>query len=322
MYTQRFIYQGLVGRPSCHAATIAELPSGQYLCAFYAGTDEGAADVAILTSRLSDEVDGWQEPRVVIDSPGKSDGNPVLHVDGYGHVWLFYVTQQQPGWDNVLMYAVKSEDEGRTWERPSLLSETVGWMTRTKPLRLAPGRTILPCYDEVKWRGFCLVSDDECRHWEPSATMESPVSTIQPTLVARDDGSLLALLRSAPPASRADERRIWRSESRDGGMTWSPCEPTDLPNPNSGIDAVRLDSGEVVLLYNDTAEGRTPLSLAMSLDGGATWKLRWHLETEPGEFSYPAVIQGHGGRLHAVYTWKRTHIKHVMCTRNWLTGPR
>ena len=36
------------------------------------------------------------------------------------------------------------------------------------------------------------------------------------------------------------------------------------------------------------------------------------LESEPGEYSYPAVIQTSDGLVHVAYTWKRQRIKHVV----------
>jgi predicted neuraminidase len=36
------------------------------------------------------------------------------------------------------------------------------------------------------------------------------------------------------------------------------------------------------------------------------------LETEPGEYSYPAVIQADDGKLHVTYTWKRKRIRYVV----------
>lgn len=320
MFQVRFLYEQLPNCPSCHAGTIVELPSGEYLAAWYAGSWEGHQDVAIYAAHLRHELHGWQDVRSVVNTPGKSEGNPVLHVDRWGHVWLFYVTQQEPGWDNVLMYARKSEDEGRTWGDPVLLSETLGWMTKNKPLRLSCGRTLLPCYDERTWRSFCLLSDDECVSWRPSGWIEGPVPVIQPTLLERPDGTILALLRSGPPEDRPEQRLIWRSLSEDGGLTWSPCEPTALPNPNSGTDTTVLDTGHAVLAYNHSATCRSPLTLALSTDGGETWPVRRDVETEAAEFSYPAIIQGHGGRIHLLYTWKRTHMKHVVLTEDWITG--
>jgi predicted neuraminidase len=298
MLTHRFLYEYLPNAPSCHAGTLAQAESGDFLAAFYAGTREGHTDVGIYLARMRDGRDTWEDVHVLVDTPGKSEGNPVLFVDGFGHVWMFYVTQQAPGWDYVLMYATKSEDEGRTWDEPRLLSPNQGWMTKNKPARLSSGRIILPCYDEVKWRSFCLLSDDECQTWQTSGPMEGPVDVIQPSILERPDGSLLALMRSGPDRDRPDMRRIFRTVSLDAGQTWSPCEPTDLPNPNSGTDAVMLSDGRAVLAYNPTPDGRTPLSVALSTDGGETWPHRRDLETDPGEYSYPAIIEDAAGLVH------------------------
>ena len=104
--------------------------------------------------------------------------------------------------------------------------------------------------------------------------------------------------------------RICYADSSDGGVTWTEARPTSLPNPNSGIDAVGLRDGRMVLVYNHTEKGRSPLNLAVSRDG-ENWTPVLTLENEPGEFSYPAVIQSSDGNLHITYTWNRKKIRHV-----------
>jgi alpha-L-rhamnosidase len=86
---------------------------------------------------------------------------------------------------------------------------------------------------------------------------------------------------------------------------------TTLPNPNSGIDAVSLRDGRALLVYNHTERSRSPLNVAVSTDGKA-WKAALTLEEQPGEYSYPAVIQTSDGLVHVTYTWKRERIKHVV----------
>ena len=86
---------------------------------------------------------------------------------------------------------------------------------------------------------------------------------------------------------------------------------TSLPNPNSGTDALTLLDGRQLLVYNPVAEGRTPLAVALSVDG-KTWRDVLTLEKQPGEYSYPAAIQSADGLVHITYTWKRLRIKHVV----------
>ena len=106
--------------------------------------------------------------------------------------------------------------------------------------------------------------------------------------------------------------KICYADSADGGKTWTEAQATSLPNPNSGIDAVALKDGRIVLAYNHTETGRTPLNLAVSRDGGLAWSMFETLESTPGEFSYPAVIQASDGDLHVTYTWNRVKIKHAV----------
>lgn len=104
------------------------------------------------------------------------------------------------------------------------------------------------------------------------------------------------------------------ADSADGGETWSSARPTSLPNPNSGIDAVRLADGRIVLCHNPVESGRTPLVLSVSEDDGDTWREAVVLESGPGEYSYPAVVQAADGALHVTYTWRRERIAHVEVT--------
>ena len=110
--------------------------------------------------------------------------------------------------------------------------------------------------------------------------------------------------------ARSTIGRVCVSDSNDEGVTWSAPRAIELPNPNAGIDVVRLKDGRFVMVYNHTAKGRTPLNLALSADG-ERWTMFQALETEAGEYSYPAIVQGSDGNLHITYTWRREKIRHV-----------
>ena len=56
-----------------------------------------------------------------------------------------------------------------------------------------------------------------------------------------------------------------------------------------------LQDGRQLLVFNNTPKGRTPLNVALSSDG-KQWKVVSTLEDQPGEYSYPAVIQAKDGR--------------------------
>jgi len=308
MLTQRFIYDALPGRPSCHCAMGIELPDRSLLATFYAGTQEGHRDVAVLTARLRPGAEAWDAPQVVSDTPGKPEGNSVLIPAPGGRVHLFYAVIQGNGWSAARLYVTYSDDLGETWSEACDAGLPVGWLVRNKAITLRTGPVLFPIYDEDDWTGLCLISDDGGANWRPSGRMATPDDSgcIQPTLIERENGSIIALLRTGGQGGA-----IWRSVSDDGGETWSECVATGLPNPNSGIDALRLADGRVVVIYNHTTSGRTPLNLAISEDEGDTWRPGPVLEDEPGEYSYPAIWQTSDGRVQALYTWRRERIRHV-----------
>ncbi|MFO7257464.1 MAG: exo-alpha-sialidase, partial [Bacteroidota bacterium] len=107
--------------------------------------------------------------------------------------------------------------------------------------------------------------------------------------------------------------------SNDQGRTWSEMTATMLPNPNSGTDAVTLQDGRQLLVYNHTTkEGDEPkdrnmLNVALS-DDGENWTPVMTLENEPIQagYSYPAVIQTSDGLVHITYTYARESIKYVV----------
>jgi len=149
--------------------------------------------------------------------------------------------------------------------------------------------------------------------WAPRSA-EPSHGIIQPTLLETNQKMILALCRSRGLGA------ICQAESKDGGETWSPAKPIDLPNPGSGIDAVRATSGDFYLIYNHTKRGRSPLNLARSTDQGKSWKMVATLEDQVGEFSYPAIIQASDGKLHVTYTYNRRHIKHLILEPEKLKG--
>ena len=162
------------------------------------------------------------------------------------------------------------------------------------------------------------LSTDEGKTWTRHGPIRIPrqsFGVIQPTLVELTPNQLRAFLRSR-------QGFIYRADSEDGGRTWGPARPTSLPNPNSGIDCVRLQDGRILMVYNHSTSERSPLNVALSSDGGETWNPLLQLETDSGEFSYPAVIQANNGDVHITYTWNRVKIKHAVIRKDMLKTGR
>lgn len=290
--------------PSCHASTLVEHEPGKLLTAWFGGKDEGAKDVQIWSSTFDGKK--WGELSVIGTEPGEPCWNPVLFKTAKGTLYLWY--KAGPKYDIWTGFVRISTDNGQTWTKPEMMPATLFGPVRAKPIQLANGTILAGTSWESyrNWTPFVDRSTDDGKTWKRSNPFPMPgkFSQIQPTLFEAKDGRIVALMRSKDP------RTICRADSSDGGATFSHAEETTLPNPDAGIDVVKTKAGDLFLIYNPTTKGRTPISLARSSDDGKTWKKLLDLETEQGEYSYPAMIESRAGTLEMTYTWRRTHIKY------------
>lgn len=196
------------------------------------------------------------------------------------------------------------------------LSQRLGWQPRCKPTVLRSGRIVLPLYSDTYSVSIMAISDDAGQTWFASRPLAG-FGNIQPAVLQKKDGTLVAYMRENGPL---DHVRVARST--DDGLTWSEVGMSELPNPGSGLDAVRLRNGEWLLVYNDTTSGRHRLAVSISEDEGKTWKWTRHLENGPGnQFHYPAVIQARDGTVHAVYSYfvpGGKSMKHAAFNEAWV----
>lgn len=294
---------------SVHASTIAETGSG-LVAAWFGGTEEGALDVSIWLSRQ--EAGVWSAPVEVANGFEPKQRrrfpcwNPVLFARSNGDLLLFYRVGPNPReWWSYLRV---SHDDGRTWARVRRLPRGILGPIKNPPIEL-PNGTLLcgSSTEDAGWRVHLEWTTDPFGNWFKSEPLNRAfvLPAIQPAVIPFDPNTLQILCRTK-------RGYIAESWSTNGGVTWDRLKRTVLPNPNSGIDAVRLADGRTLLAYNHTTQGRGVLNLATSIDGHA-WHAAAVLEQEPGaEFSYPTIIQTRDGLVHLTYTWKREKVKHVV----------
>ncbi|HXG67126.1 MAG TPA: sialidase family protein [Blastocatellia bacterium] len=293
--------------PSCHASTIAETPGG-LVAAWFGGKHEKSPDVGIWVSRR--DKNGWSEVVEVANGVQETGErypcwNPVLFQPANGPLLLFYKVGPSPSqWWGML---TTSADGGKTWAKPRRLPDGILGPIKNKPVQMADGSLLCPSSTEhAGWRVHMERTPDLGKTWQKTEPLNDgkEFGAIQPSILVYPPGKIQILCRSR-------QKRITESWSEDGGKTWTPMRATALPNPSSGTDAVMLKNGQALLVYNHTERGRSPLNVALSADG-KTWKAALVLEDQPGEYSYPAVIQSADGLVHVTYTWKRERIKHVV----------
>jgi len=331
---------------------------GELLLAWFSGDDEGGDGVAIVVARLPPRQWQWEEAVVASVERGRSAQNPVLFWESASEeVVLLHTTQRAyEGQATSEVRRVSSRDKGQTWGEASTLFAEAGAFLRNQVALSGDGsELLLPMYYTP--RGFfhhasqysSLRRSKDGVTWEETVMEGTKGRCVQPTLVRIDARHLQAFFRS-----RAADR-IYLSESTDDGRSWSRPRPLELPNNNSGIQALRLQSGNTAIVFNNL-EGdyaRWPLSIALSDDDAATFA--WVRDLEPagvgedkgipphalgdrgddfgddfgddeaammraemGEYSYPSLTQSPDGRIHISYTFRRETIKYVSITEEWI----
>ena len=346
-----------------HSSSIVELPNGDLFACWYHGSGERTADdVKVEAARLRRGTSKWEPRFTLADTPGFPDTNPALFVDRSSRFWLLWPVIIANEWHTALMeYRIASKYEGsgvprwdvseslllkpgtdfaakvRTlaanWPEPvrSRVIEKagdkyfsrMGWMTRVHPLQLPSGRILVPLYSDGFDFSLVGISDDDGKTWHASGPMVGH-GGVQPSIVRRRDGTLVAYMRDNGPAPK----RIQMSTSSDNGETWTQAIDLDLPNPGSGIEAIVLRDGTWALIYNDLEKGRHSLAVSLSDDEGKSWKWTRHLESDPtGYFHYPSLIQAKDGSLHATYSvfldrapgkTERKSIRHTHFNVSWV----
>ena len=308
------------GYPTAHAPAMVELPNGDLLCCWFAGTYEGSADIHVICSLLPKDAPAWLPPVEISGDPERSEQNPSLFYGPDNAVWAMYTAQldRQEGKDNMQFTSVvrcqKSTDGGKTWGPYETIFPEEGTFCRQPIQVLSNGRWIFSnwiCTDSADGLSgdptAFRISDDQGKTWKKVMMPESN-GHVHANVVELEPGHLAAFMRNR------EAYRIHRSESFDWGETWTKPEPTPLPNNNSSISAVKLQSGRIAIAYNPTCTPdpqpgkaawpglRCPVAVALSEDGGLTFPIiRWmergegfigdENKTNNKQYEYPYLMQ-------------------------------
>ena len=347
-----------------HAPQLCWIRPDLLACVWMAGGGEGTAGMAIQLSLLPQGEGAWTPPQTVSLDGERSEQNPLLFVSDQA-LHLVHTAQdvrhaeasdsdQSPftmQWTAMLRHQrlpllgidpAKPETWGPSaWQLQADLLDQPAFC-RHPPLRCQDGSWLLPIYRSLEEGGdfgfdhsLVLPLDRSGRPSGDPVVVPDATGRVHGSLVASDhDQLLLQFFRSR----RAD--RIYRSVSRDHGASWSAPQPTTLPNNNSSIQALRLTSGRLAMIFNrfslhrEPASGpwgeaewprsRWPLAIALSEDDGESWpwirsidhgygfcgEANWQLN---GALAYPTILEGLPGELHIAYSWAGRQAIRYIC---------
>ena len=307
-----------------HPATVTELRNGDLYIAYYGGDGEYQGDTAVYGLRFVKGSEKWSEPQIIADTPNRSEGNAAIWQAPDGVVWLFYVTNYGPTWSAARIKYKISRDGAQTWSDSYMLSFEQGTMARSRPIVLNNGDYLLPVYHETgedreqtapDTCSYFLRYDLKSKSWTSTNRIYSETGNLQASPVQINDNYLIAYLRRGGGFGPDREGVLYRSESRDGGRTWSRGVRSQFRNPNSAADFIKLANGHLLLVFNDNNEGhRMPLTVAISTDDDKSYPYRRDIVNKPGDTAaYPSVVQTQDRKIHVVYTASdRTLINHVV----------
>lgn len=296
-----------------HPASIDEFDNGDLYAVYYGGEGEYEGDTAVYGSRLAKGSKQWTTPKIIADTPERSEGNAVIWQAPDGIVWLFYITNYGPTWSTSRIKYKLSKDRGQTWTDSDMLAFELGSMVRGRPIVLNDGDYLLPIYHETGEDRERTVSDTcslflrydpKKKTWSESNRIFSPNGNLQPAPVQISDDYLVAYIRPGGGFEPNTKRFVIRSESHDGGRTWSKGADSQFKNPNSAVDFIKLANGHLALVFNDTnVDDRMPLTVAISTDNDKTYPHRRNIVNKPGDTAaYPTAIQTRDGLIHVIYT--------------------
>jgi len=336
------------------------------VCWFHGSGERTADDVLIRAARWNSKKRTWSQPFTLADAPGFPETNPVLFIDRRERLFFLWPLIIAHRWETALMkYRVSTDyqqaDGPPTWafqdnivlvpknigpktkafvaaevERSPQLAAAgqrlveraedeyfsrMGWFTRTHPLELPSGRLLVPMYSDGYSFGIMAISDDGGITWKASEPIVG-FGGVQPSVVRKNDGTLVAYLRDNGPAPK----RALMSESTDNGESWTTARDTDILNPGSSLEVIRLRNGHWIMVYNDLERNRYSLVAAISEDEGRTWPVRRHLEGRPDvetphQYHYPSVMQARDDAIHVTYSYFTAtgkSIKHARFNEDWV----
>jgi len=328
-----FIYQPTAEWTYSHHQSLTFFNGRFYAIWSNGRQDEDAPGQRVLVA-ASEDFEHWTTPRPLVDSVKDADGvERVLTASGFHQAeetLVAYFGNYGPHKETTHLQAVTTVD-GERWSAVREMGVPIN--PNHGPQRTASGRLIIsgnisfPYTDDptglAGWRMTGIypddmaatIKDDPASFWEVAKHQGWPAALCEGSFYQTGDGVLHMLLRNA---AKQNAHRLWLTESRDSGATWSKPGETDFSDTNAKFHFGRLPDGRFYYVGNPVGRARTPLVLSLSRDGtrfdrhyilGDThYEARRSGQSKGGEYGYPHSIV-HGDHLYVVVSRQKEAVE-------------
>lgn len=301
---------------------LRRMPDGSLLCVTQLGdVTEPAPGNRVYCFHSADQGETWTQPILLYPETGEAVYiTEVMVLDG---VVSAFLTVHSGRFLNMRCVVMESRDSGHTWTDAGAPPHFPAFCFIRGMIALRSGEVVIPYQhfpisaeenarlviashniadarrQKAVWdanvdhieNGVLIRRDGKRyeRHVGPAIPIKGNTGRnwawTEPTLAELSDGRLVMLLRVCGTG------RLWRSESADGGRTWSEAVMTDIPNPNNKPKLISLPDGRIALIHtpNPTPgfQNRNPLSLWISDDDLASFSDQRVISDFPCCYCYP-----------------------------------
>lgn len=318
----------MVHRDSLSCETILrQAPNGDLIIiAQCGGFTEPAIENRVYLFRSQDGGKTWSKPTDIY--PMENRAVYCTEVTVFDGVITAYLTIHNGKFVDYEHIKLISRDNGYTWENGGRIEWFDSFVFIRGGIELKNGKrllafqnypgaekynSVLSQNNEYIWKadipyvenGVIIMDKDE-KNAVIGGTVKLPMTFnnrriwqwSEPTVVELDNGQLTMLLRFTGTGY------LWRSDSFDGGMTWTEAYKTDIPNPGNKPKLIKGKNGEIILLNtpnNATTVdliNRNPLSVWISYDNLKTFEYKKDLIDFKAYLSYPdGIISDDGERV-------------------------
>lgn len=316
---QQIVAPATPENPRHSEGSMVRLNDGRILFAYteyYGGQSEDHSPARIVATYTPDHGRTWSPTLTLLENIARENVMSVTLLRlRSGEIAFFYLHKNSSS--DLKAYMKLSRDEARTWSAPVCVTQAEGYhvMNNDRVIQLKSGRLLAPIAyspDFRKldhWISFCYYSDDLGKSWKKSQSeIDLPKrGAMEPGLVELRDGSVMMIIRTQMGS-------IYKSYSQDGGITWTPSESMGLVAPVAPATIARIPkTGDLLIVWNNASDKRSPLTTAISRDDGKTWDHIQNLETDPRfAYAYTSTLFDGDWALLSYWVHRRTPEGHLI----------